>query len=185
MAIKKKTKNRILTNKKRSVTLNFNQAITSLSLLGTLWRTAIAIALFLSLYLIGELINLANLQKLTGDSSLVISTFGDSYVLQTTLLALLGFSVAVFLIDLFYVVLTKRYPLNDKYDKAILFGLELFFVSVMLLDWAVLQAALINNTTYPNYTTDVVMVIYFVVLIFALPARAFIGVTRDVAMKRK
>lgn len=177
MAIKKKTTKRAV-SKKKKIVLSFNEAVTSLSLLGTLWRTAVAVALFLTLYILNTIFSLVSVQN---DVTVYIS----SYELKTTLLSLLGFGAAVFLIDSLYVTITKRYPLNQLYDKVVLLGLESFFVVAMLIDWATLQAALINNTSYPNYVTDVIMLVYFVVVLLALPLRFFVGVTKDVAMKRK
>lgn len=182
MAIKKTKKTSSVTKKNKSL-LNFKEAVTSLSLLGTLWRTAIAAALFLSVYSLNELLELE--RAASGNTSTLVTTLSNSAVMSSVLQTLVIFSGTVFVLDALYVSFANRYPLSVRFDKVFLISLELGFAAVILIDWAILRSQLISNEIYGRSITETLLFSLIALVVVAVPLRAFIGITQDVAMKRR
>lgn len=172
--------------KKKKVTspkkLSFRQALMSLTVLGSLWRTAIFAACMLGLILA----NVADLEMTKPAGA--PGVFADEYLPLTYLQWLLMSVIAFFVYDSVYVAISSRYHhrISPYVDRTALLGMEAVFVSVSLL-----QVAL----TYPRLSWDQAsslapyfnsaMLLIFIAALLLPCLRAIVGASYAVAMVRQ
>ncbi|RWZ78095.1 MAG: hypothetical protein EOT04_02995 [Candidatus Chaera renei] len=165
----KKTTRRV----KRLFNSDLFATLTSLSYLGSLWRAAVAAAVYLSLILLNELYALYYGPQWGVNGGLLQQTF----FFQSALTALLVVVWAVLVYDLLFVVICRRYPLNQRLDRLVLIGLEAVFAAVALLSVAFASASSPMNL-------DGFMFWFFALLLVVPPLRAVAGVSAVAARRR-
>jgi hypothetical protein len=189
MATTKKTKR---TKKAKVQSFRVSRALVSLTYLGTMWRTAIVAALFITIAgfsLAQSQISFMELE-LAKQYNLP-SPLADSYFYKEALIGILVTAGAFAVYDSLLVAVVRKYQLKDTIDKIVLLGSESIFIAIVLLS----SASSIFLVAHDPVQSDLIGglnvfmgILLPVVLLFAVlfvPVRFFIGVTMDVAMKRK
>lgn len=168
------------TARKKVVRPEFKAALTSLTLLGSLWRTAVAFAVMITLMVAGLARQVYAAMTYAGDASLT-AAFGDGFVLSAAFIELVVFLAAFFVYDSVYVGTVRRYRMNETADTALLLSLEAAFFTV----WLVISA--ISAVGYGLYDWRAVMAFQHTVsmaipllilgAVSAIALRALIGVS--------
>lgn len=166
MAMKKKT-----ITKTKPLNYRISRTIFSLSVLGTMWRTALFVAMLCAIVLL----SVFSLLKSGG------SAFAPGSLLSA-LYGIVIYSIAFVIYDTVYVYIVRRYGEIDVADKVILFGIEFIVASVLLLSAAFGNFVNVNS----NVLNETYSLVFWTLLLatLLLPLRAFIGVSY-VVMTRK
>lgn len=174
MAVKKTAKKPKVPKK-----LSFRQALMSFSILGVLWRTAIFAAFVLTM-MVFSIIDM----EMTRPSG-VPSVFASEYVPAMYLQSLLMSVIAFFVYDGAYVAIVSRYKLRLRVDKALLLGIELGFIGISLLNYAMTYPRVDAYHAAGVYSLLNSMMVALVIAALVLPCiRAVIGASYAVAMVR-
>ena len=108
------------------------RALVSLSILGTLWRTAIAAAVVLVTSLI-VIAQAAYIGVTFTHGASPFTVLADGYLFHESLKGLLVFVLAFFIYDALYVGIVNRYQMRPGIDSCLLFGLEGIVLSGILM----------------------------------------------------
>lgn len=122
--------------------LPFRQAVVTLNLLGSLWRTAIAAAVMLTITLI-SIGQMAYVGMTFNGGNAFFSIMADSYVFGESLKGLIMFVIAFFIYDAMYVAIANRYAMRQSVDKGLLLTVEGMMLAALLLT-SVIQAAALS-----------------------------------------
>ena len=118
---------------------SFHKALISLNVLGSLWRTAIAFAVILTVSVI-VLVQGAYISATFNGGASLATVLSDSYIFNESLQGLLVFVLAFFIYDAVYCGIVRRYPMRENIDRAFLFLFEVVILGGLLVS-TVIQAA--------------------------------------------
>lgn len=155
--------------KKTLTTYRVSRILVSLTLLGSLWRTALFLATLIAVAAV-DMFSRAGVDGV------------DMTYAAYTLMAVMVYTAAFVIYDGVYGYVVRRYGEMELADKIILFGME----SILLLT-IIISSAFYTNMFVPTViTNDMLNLIVWLLIISALllPLRAFIGVSY-VVMTRK
>lgn len=167
--------------------LPFRQAVTSLTLLGSLWRTAIAftVALTTALIIIGQGVYVG--MTFNGGAPLS-AVLADGFLFYESLKGILVFVLAFFIYDALYVGIVQRYQMKEPVDRTLLLTFECLVLGLLLLTTVVQAAGFSYNDwravmMFQSFLSSVLTVTLFGALL--LPAvRAVAGVSWVVSRVR-